>query len=161
MKHKAFTLVELMVVVAIIAIIAMVAVPMYSTYRCKAAWGNVQSCISDISLRLENYKSNRGVYPTGATVWADLGYAGGTAPECGDNYEATIQSTATAYLILLADTKDPLRCTVGSAFDSDKWGVLSTSPKVYHLCNTADEKSEPLPSLPTGITDPGCGSTAP
>jgi len=145
MNRKGFTLVELMVVVAIVAILAAVAVPMYSKYRCRASWADVQGCMADIGMRLENYRSNRGRYPAGGSIWSDLGYTSG-APDCGDHYEGNVITTNSTYLVYFKDTKRPLSCTQSSSFDNDVWALVNTSSKVYHVYNTSNESEEPLPA---------------
>ncbi len=151
MKRKGFTLVELMVVVAIIAILAAVTIPMYSRYKCRASWGDVQGSLADISMRLENYKSNHGRYPSSGTAWADLGYDGGLPPEQGDHYIAGISTTNSTYVVYFKDTKNELSCTRTSIFDNDVWALTNKSPKVYHVYNTENGTEEPLPA---GFTIP-------
>ena len=148
MKIKAFTLVELMIVVVIITILAVVTVPMYQRYRCKAQWSDVQGCLASVELRLENYRSNHGVYPTN-NVFTRLGYDGGTAPDCGTYYEVGVVTTATTYLIYLKDTKRPLPCT--AAGTNDTWAKVSTTSEIYHVFNSVNKTSE---SLPTGFVVP-------
>jgi len=151
MKKKGFTLVELMTVVAIIAIIAAVAVPIYTRQRCKADWGEVQSCLSDLALRMENYRSNHGRYPDDNNIWALLNYDGGAAPTCGEHYQAFAKTTNTTYTIWYADTVDPLRCTPGSPYPNDVWAMVNVSPSVIHVFNTVEHKTE---TLPAGYTIP-------
>ncbi len=151
MKKRAFSLVELMTVVAVVAIIAIVAAPIYTTQRCKADWGEVQSCLSDMALRMENYRSNHGRYPDQANAWALLGYPGGNAPTCGAHYQASAKTTNNTYTIWFSDTVKNLRCTSRSVHSNDVWAMVSASPEIYHLYNTVDDSTE---TLPTGFTVP-------
>jgi prepilin-type N-terminal cleavage/methylation domain-containing protein len=148
MKKNAFTLVELMVVVVIVAILAVVTVPIYQKYRCQSKWGDVQGCLASVELRLENYRSNHGVYPTD-NIWTRLGFDGGVAPDCGNHYEVGVTTTATTYIVYLKDTKKPLPCT-DTGFN-DTWASVSTTSDIYHVYNSVDKTSE---SLPTGFTVP-------
>ena len=140
---KGFTLVEIMVTVAIIALLAAISVPMYQKQRCKGEFADAQSCLADLSVRMENYRSNHGVYPDSSSIWADLGLAG--APTCG-NYEAGADTTDELYLVWAKDTVQPLNCTAGSGFANDTWAVISTDPRVYHVFDVVKEIEDPLPA---------------
>jgi len=57
--RKAFTLVELLIVIAIIAILAAIAIPQYTKYVNKAAAANVQAQLSScISAAIAEYADN-------------------------------------------------------------------------------------------------------
>lgn len=145
MKSRGFTLVELMVVVGVIAILAAVAIPYYGRYRCKADWAEVQSVLADVAIRMENYRSDRGTYPT-ADHWTALGYDGVAPDNNSSHYAVTVESTASTYLVYMQDTKREINCTAGSAYDNDTWAVINTSSKVFHVYNTVDESTDPLPA---------------
>jgi len=61
-KEKAFTLIELMAVIAIIGILAAIAIPSFSAYRDRAKDGSIQVLLAEIgSLEREN-RAAQGVY---------------------------------------------------------------------------------------------------
>lgn len=143
MRKAAFTLTELMVTVAIMSILVAVAIPSYSRMRCKADWSELQSSLADIALRMENYRSNHGVYPASGD-WSLLGFVG--EPEVGIHYQAFISSTDTSYVIAMKDTKKPINCSGAAGFENDIWAKTNTSPKIYHVSNSVDKTTEALPS---------------
>ncbi|MCB1050813.1 MAG: prepilin-type N-terminal cleavage/methylation domain-containing protein [Acidobacteria bacterium] len=140
---KGFSLIEVMVVVAIIALLSAFAIPSYMRSRCKADWGELQSCLSDMSLRLENYRSNHGLYPPQSTALADIGLAADY--NCGRHYKGSIEigNSQTSYKVIVNDTKEKLWCSKNPG--DDEWVVINSSTKVYHTKNSVDGKTEPLP----------------
>lgn len=54
-KHRGFTLIELMIVVAIVAIIAAIAFPSYTQYKVRTNRAEVQSEMLQIAQRLQSY----------------------------------------------------------------------------------------------------------
>lgn len=61
---KAFSLIELMVVVAIVGILSVVAVPAYKNYIFRAKVAEFQPFLTDVLQRATIYRNNNGVYPT-------------------------------------------------------------------------------------------------
>jgi len=72
-KHKAFSLIELMVVIAIIALLAAVAVPAYSEYIGRANATSLVNIFSGIESRSREMHNTSGSYPAS---FADLGLSG-------------------------------------------------------------------------------------
>ncbi len=136
---RAFTMVEIMVVVVIIAIVAMVASNQYRSFSAQSKWAAVQSCLTDAANRLENYRSNRGKYPED-DIWAAINSSGA----CSDNYEGqiTVFEDGTRYVISFCDRKAP----VWSSEKNDVWVVIDTRPATIHLRNSLDSKSESIDS---------------
>ncbi|MCP5536982.1 MAG: type II secretion system protein GspG [Akkermansiaceae bacterium] len=64
-RAPAFTLIELMVVIAIILVLASMVVGGMGWYKRKAAEGKTQVLVSSIERALEEYKLDNGVFPTG------------------------------------------------------------------------------------------------
>lgn len=138
MKSNAFSLIEVMVVVAIIALIAAFGVPVLMDNLCRGDMSEVQSCIGDAALRLDNYRSNHGKYPA-SNQWAALGYDAskidGDAVICGEHYKGnfTVPAGGKSYAVVFADTNAKLRCSDNAG--DDEWTMTNTSPKVYHTKN--------------------------
>jgi len=144
---KGFSLIELMTVIAIIAILSAIALPMYTKNRCKAQWGEVPNCLSDVALRLENYRANHGAYPTSSdgSVPAVLNVA---STNCGDYYAIQLWATTTDYYIQAADTQKKLPCSVVAG--DDEWVLTNSSPKVLHTKNSVSSSHvDPTPSKPS------------
>ena len=63
MKHKGFTLIELMIVVAIIGILASIAIPAYQDYTIRAQVVEAMSLTSGMKGSIDEYYRDRGVFP--------------------------------------------------------------------------------------------------
>lgn len=68
MKNSAFSLIELLVVVAIIGVIAAIAVPAYSNYQIKAKIADSIIIINKIVSDLETNYSRTGTFPPSITI---------------------------------------------------------------------------------------------
>ncbi|MDO5561830.1 MAG: prepilin-type N-terminal cleavage/methylation domain-containing protein [bacterium] len=71
-KFAAFTLIELMVVIAIIALLAVVGITSYATALKKARDSKKMSDIENIAQALVLYRSDNGSYPVTSTVKTSL-----------------------------------------------------------------------------------------
>jgi prepilin-type N-terminal cleavage/methylation domain-containing protein len=86
MNNKAFSLTELMVVVAIIALLAVVSVPYYSSYLAKAKQTEVALNLASLHTAMQAYYAEHGTYTAvlmgeGGVGWQPAGYHGGGASE--------------------------------------------------------------------------------
>lgn len=63
MKHKAFTLIELLIVVAIIGILAAIAVPNFLGAQIRAKIARTQADMKSLSTSLESYRLDNNTYP--------------------------------------------------------------------------------------------------
>ncbi len=73
-KREAFTLIELLIVVAIIGILAAIAVPNFLNAQLRAKIAKVESEMRNISSALEMYQMDNGMYPpwltfSGESIW--------------------------------------------------------------------------------------------
>lgn len=66
-KHRGFTLVEIMIVVAIVGILATVAVPMYTSYMARGKLVDAQSTLTTARVALEQYYQDNRTYVNTAT----------------------------------------------------------------------------------------------
>jgi type II secretion system protein G len=102
MNHKAFTLIELLIVVAIIAILAAIAVPNFLEAQTRAKISRAKSDLRSITTALEAYAVDNNVYPTkrGALLAGLVNTGtiiGSWVPEVRTDNEASI-TTPIAYL---------------------------------------------------------------
>ncbi len=68
MNQKAFTLIELLIVVAIIGILAAIAVPNFLLAQTKAKVARVEADIKALSTALETYRLDNNAYPDSSTA---------------------------------------------------------------------------------------------
>ncbi|MEQ8818648.1 MAG: prepilin-type N-terminal cleavage/methylation domain-containing protein [Sumerlaeia bacterium] len=111
-KPKAFTLIELLIVVAIIAILAAIAVPNFLEAQTRAKVSRATTDLRTIATAIEAYAVDNGKYPT----MIDPGFPGGVAPLAGSDlkwwYVPDALSTPIAYI-----TDANLRCPFGGNTD--------------------------------------------
>ena len=145
MRRKAFTMIEIMVTLAIVAILAAVAVASYNTYSIKSKWSEVQSCISDTAIRLENYRSNHGIYPS-SDDWDAINSTG----SCGDYYAGnfTTFNDGSSYIIVF---KDSVAKIGPSGNGDDVWAMIDTGTTIYHVTNSLD--TDDVDALPDDYAD--------
>ncbi|MEM3828297.1 MAG: prepilin-type N-terminal cleavage/methylation domain-containing protein [Conexivisphaerales archaeon] len=63
MKHKGFTLIELMIVIAIIILLVAVAIPQYARIQDRARIAAVENDLKGIATAIESFYSDWGKYP--------------------------------------------------------------------------------------------------
>ena len=142
---RAYNLVEIMVVVAIIAFLSAVTYTTYKQAGSKSKFAEVQSCFTESTLRLENYRSNYGRYPA-----ADHFNAIGIDNTCGEHYEGSIavDPTGMKYIVYYQDTKKSI---YGSEKGKDGWAVVDGSNDIYHYKSPFGDKED----LPVGYGSGG------
>jgi len=83
-NQKAFTIIEMLVVITVIAVLASIILPALSSAQKKSKITKIQSIIDSINLALKQYRTDFGNYPS-----ADIpGVAGETSAECVYYYTA-------------------------------------------------------------------------
>ena len=71
--RKAFTLVEILIVVVILGILAAIVVPQFTNATQDAQAGNLKAQLSSLNRQIELYRArNQGVLPASATLWIPL-----------------------------------------------------------------------------------------
>jgi type IV pilus assembly protein PilA len=63
-NKRGFTLIELLVVFAVIGILAAIAIPQFFSYRMRGIDSQMKSDIKNVALAMENYYSEKFIYPT-------------------------------------------------------------------------------------------------
>lgn len=119
MKHlklKAFTLIELLIVVAIIAILAAIAVPNFLEAQTRAKVSRVKADMRTISTAAESYYVDNNAYPTGWEINVD--------PNNPNSHSLFILTTPIAYLSN-GDIQDAF---VPAKIDDPMWSTLQWDP---------------------------------
>ncbi|WP_081880933.1 type IV pilin protein [Methylotenera sp. L2L1] len=86
-RHRGFTLIEIMIVVAIIGILASVALPAYTNYVKKAKAAEAPSELASARVRMEQFFQDNRTYD------------GGPCPEDIQNFTFTCDSDDTTYTL--------------------------------------------------------------
>jgi prepilin-type N-terminal cleavage/methylation domain-containing protein len=83
-NQKAFTIIEMLVVITVIAVLASILLPALSSAQKKAKITKIQSIVDSVTLALKQYRTDFGNYPS-----ADIpGVAGESSAECVYYYSA-------------------------------------------------------------------------
>jgi prepilin-type N-terminal cleavage/methylation domain-containing protein len=76
--HRAFTLVEMLIVIAIIAVLAALLLPAVNMAREAARRASCSNNLKNLSLAIQQFDSAKGKYPASRTFWNDPTYKSGT-----------------------------------------------------------------------------------
>lgn len=99
-KHKGFTLIELMIVVAIIGIIAGIAYPSYMESVRKSNRADAKAALNDVSQRLQRcYTAYSSYVNVNCAVGTTLTTGGGSIPSGENMYAVTGALTATTFTL--------------------------------------------------------------
>jgi type IV pilus assembly protein PilA len=128
-NNKAFTMVELMVVVLIVGILAAVAVPLMSGRIDSAKWSEAKSAMGTIASAIRSYAAEKGNFTTAPSL-ADVGIA--------DNDLDGTYFTHAAYVITSAanaagQVSFVITCTAANSGRGSK----PTTPAVMTLTSNA------------------------
>ncbi len=148
MQKKGFTLIEIMVAVAIIAFISSIAWSSYASAVAKSKWSQAGPCLSEVVLRLENFRSNHGAYPTTSDPWDELNLTGDCSES--EHYMGNISVTngGQNYIVAFWDVKRSVTPSTGN----DIWAQTDVNGAHIHVNNTVDNIAIGLPAgyvLPT------------
>jgi general secretion pathway protein G len=138
--RKAFTLVEILIVVVILGILAAIVVPQFTNATQDAQGGNIQTQLDTIQNQIELWKARKGSYPTIAELNTDstnVAFVGkGWGPFIDGGYlksppaNPTLQGNQACQVIDVADathgwTYDVLTGTIGATFFDEIHGVVT------------------------------------
>ena len=62
-RNEAFTLVEILIIIAIIGLLAVIAIPQFITYRSQAIDAQLKSDLRNAAVAVESYFTRKSVYP--------------------------------------------------------------------------------------------------
>lgn len=144
---RAFTLVEILIVVIILGILAAIVVPQFATATNDARVGNLEAQISQLNNQIELYAAQKGGYPTTMNDWtiltgASAGVTSYYLKEAPRNPAWPTTATATSVSTVTGATDR------GSA--SSAWVWNSNTRQFY--ASYFDEDATP-PAISTTATD--------
>lgn len=120
-RHRGFTLIEMMVVVAIIGILAAIAYPSYAEYGRRSQRAEMQRVLMEANQFMKRYYSAQDTY-AGATLPASLN----RSPSSGSaSYNIQLIEGGAAVAAATAATTYTLRATRTGAMTGDRCGDLS------------------------------------
>jgi len=127
MQKKAFTLIELLIVVAIIAILAAIAIPNFLEAQTRSKVSRTKADMRSLKLSLEAYRVDNNTYPDGRdcnNLWM-AGY-----PEGAVQYRLVLLTTPIAYITSLPD--DVFLTLSNQTVACDKEGSFKYLLRKYH-----------------------------
>ena len=130
-SKKAFTMVELMVVVLIVGILAAVAVPLMSGRIDSSKWSEGKAAMGTIASALRAYAAEKGSFAAAPTL-AEIGLTNNDLNGSYFTYQAYAITSASA---AASQVSFVITCTAASSTRADK----PTTPAVMTLtCNAAN-----------------------
>ena len=121
MSKRAFTLIELMIVVAIIGILAAIAIPNFVKFQCRSKQSEAKGSLKAIYTAEESYRAEQDKYIDCTATQCGVG---GTSP-IGFNpkgnkvrYLYSVAATNTAFLSTAV-----VNITFSGELNSDKWSI--------------------------------------
>jgi type IV pilus assembly protein PilE len=94
-RHRGFTLTELMIAVAIVGVLAAIAVPQYSSYIMRSRILDAFSKLSDYRTRMEQYFLDRRTYLDDS---GGCGIAPASLAGAADSFQVACTATARSYI---------------------------------------------------------------
>jgi prepilin-type N-terminal cleavage/methylation domain-containing protein len=127
-NNKAFTMVELMVVVLIVGILAAVAVPMMTGRIDSSKWSEAKSAMGTIASALRSYAAEKGGFATTPTL-VDIGLTSNDLDGTYFSHDAYVLTSASASSSQVAFV---ITCTAANSTRSGK----PTTPAVMTLTSS-------------------------
>lgn len=126
-KHKGFTLIELMIVIAIIAILAAILVPNFVRARDQGNLAACKSNLKNMGTAFEMYASdNGGIYPSSLTLAAFTNTYMKTTPTCPIGSTAYGLNIATPYQTYSVYCTGTLHSRMGTAYETSNTPYYSS-----------------------------------
>lgn len=123
---RAFTLIELMVVVAIIGVLATIAMPTYKTFVCRSRQSEAKTILAAISVSQEVYRSEYDTYVPGALE--DLAELGMSVEGPRSQYVYTVVTPDPLHSSTFTSIATGVQLMTGDVLEgSDKHLIVSTN----------------------------------
>jgi prepilin-type N-terminal cleavage/methylation domain-containing protein len=128
MRHRGFTLIELMMVVAIIGVLASIAVPNYQKFQCRTKQSEARYGLDLLYKGQESFFAEHGRYPVGAEFTEQITVV---VMEGNKRYSFSAAPDPSGYLASATGTP-------GTDMDGDLWTMdtFRTFIKVVDICQT-------------------------
>ena len=144
MHSKAFTIVELLIVIVVIAIIATISVVAYQGIQTRAYNTAVQSDIANVAKKLELFKAELGYYPTSGAQMTTLGLSV-TKSAYGSGY--------------LNNQYNFVFCRVANPAPSEYSLVAANKAGTIYVYKSSTKAFTTIPSWPSNNVNATCQST--